>query len=111
RLSYVSQANGSQDLGDAVAKVERDLGDDARRLYYLSIPPAAAPVVLEELRWQGLAERASIVLEKPFGVDLATARALNAALHETFDEEHIYRIDHFLGKEAALNILAFRFAN
>ena len=51
------------------------------------------------------------MLEKPFGTDLATARALNAALHETFDERQIYRIDHFLGKEAALNILAFRFAN
>ena len=50
-------------------------------------------------------------MEKPFGTDLASARALNAALHETFDEEQIFRIDHFLGKEAAQNILAFRFAN
>ena len=110
-LTYVSQSGGSDDLADAIAKVERDLGADARRLYYLSIPPAAAHVVLEQLRWGGLAERASIVLEKPFGTDVASARALNESLHETFDESQIFRIDHFLGKEAALNILAFRFAN
>jgi glucose-6-phosphate 1-dehydrogenase len=110
-LSYVSQNGATTDLADAIAKVERELGDDVRRLYYLSIPPASAHVVLEQLRWEGLAERATIVLEKPFGTDLSTARALNHALHETFDESQIYRIDHFLGKEAALNILAFRFAN
>ena len=59
----------------------------------------------------GLVDRARIIMEKPFGTDLASARALNASLHETFAEEQIFRIDHFLGKEAALNILAFRFAN
>ena len=59
----------------------------------------------------GLAERSRIIMEKPFGTDLASAKALNASLHETFAEEQIFRIDHFLGKEAALNILAFRFAN
>ena len=58
-----------------------------------------------------LVDRARIIMEKPFGTDLASARALNASLHETFAEEQIFRIDHFLGKEAALNILAFRFAN
>ena len=59
----------------------------------------------------GLVDRSRIIMEKPFGTDLASARALNAALHETFAEEQIFRIDHFLGKEAAQNILAFRFAN
>jgi glucose-6-phosphate 1-dehydrogenase len=59
----------------------------------------------------GLVDRARIIMEKPFGTDLATARKLNDSLHETFAEEQIFRIDHFLGKEAALNILAFRFAN
>ena len=58
-----------------------------------------------------LVERARIIMEKPFGTDLASARALNATLHQVFDEEQIFRIDHFLGKEAAQNILAFRFAN
>ena len=59
----------------------------------------------------GLAERARIIMEKPFGTDLASAIELNDTLHATFDESQIFRIDHFLGKEAALNILAFRFAN
>ncbi len=59
----------------------------------------------------GLTERSRIIVEKPFGTDLRSARALNAVLHSTFTEEQIFRIDHFLGKEAALNILAFRFAN
>ena len=58
-----------------------------------------------------LVERSRIIMEKPFGTDLASAQKLNAALHEVFDEEQIFRIDHFLGKEAAQNILAFRFAN
>jgi glucose-6-phosphate 1-dehydrogenase len=59
----------------------------------------------------GLKERARIIMEKPFGTDLASARELNSKLHEVFDEEQIFRIDHFLGKEPAQNILAFRFAN
>ena len=59
----------------------------------------------------GLVERSRIIMEKPFGVDLDSARTLNAELHEVFDEQQIFRIDHFLGKEAAQNILAFRFAN
>ena len=59
----------------------------------------------------GLVERSRIVMEKPFGTDLESARALNAELHEVFAEDQIFRIDHFLGKEAAQNILAFRFAN
>src|SRR5213076_1140665 len=67
--------------------------------------------VVRGLGTAGLAERARIIMEKPFGTDLATAVQLNDALHSTFDERQIFRIDHFLGKEAALNILAFRFAN
>ena len=82
-----------------------------RRLHYLSIPPAAARAVVTTLGEAGLAERARIVMEKPFGTDLTSARELNAHLQSVFPEEAIFRIDHFLGKEAALNILAFRFAN
>ena len=75
------------------------------------MPPAAATKVIEELGEAGLTERARIVMEKPFGTDLASAIALNEAVHEVFDEEQVFRIDHFLGKEAAQNILALRFAN
>ena len=59
----------------------------------------------------GLAERSRVIMEKPFGTDLASARELNARVHEVFDEDQVFRIDHFLGKEAAQNILALRFAN
>jgi glucose-6-phosphate 1-dehydrogenase len=111
RLSFISQSAGADSLAKTVAQLEDDLGADVRRLHYLSIPPAAATEVLELLGHAGLAERARIIMEKPFGTDLASAVKLNATLHGTFDESQIFRIDHFLGKEAALNILAFRFAN
>jgi glucose-6-phosphate 1-dehydrogenase len=111
RLTYVSQAEGADGLRHAVARAEAELGGEPRRLHYLSVPPNAARAVVGLLGDAGLVERARIIMEKPFGTNLATARALNASLHETFAEEQIYRIDHFLGKEAAQNILAFRFAN
>src|SRR6202020_2085589 len=78
---------------------------------YLSVPPKAARAVITTLREANLVERSRVVMEKPFGTDLKTAVALNDFLHDTFDEAQIFRIDHFLGKEAAQNILAFRFAN
>jgi len=111
RLRYVPQGSGPTGLAEAVAESERVLGGEPRRLHYLSVPPAAARVVVDTLREANLVERARIIMEKPFGTDLASARVLNASLHETFAEDQIYRIDHFLGKEAAQNILAFRFAN
>ena len=94
-----------------VAEAEKELGGEPRRLHYLSVPPSAARVVVNTLSEARLVERSRIIMEKPFGTDLASARTLNASLHETFSEDQIYRIDHFLGKEAAQNILAFRFAN
>ncbi len=111
RLSFISQSAGADSLAKTVGALEDEMGGDVRRLHYLSVPPAAAPEVLELLGSAGLAERARIIMEKPFGTDLASAVELNATLHGTFDESQIFRIDHFLGKEAALNILAFRFAN
>jgi glucose-6-phosphate 1-dehydrogenase len=111
KLHYVPQAKGPVGLATAVAAAEAELGGDAQRLHYLSVPPAAARVVVNTLAEANLVERSRIIMEKPFGTNLATARSLNASLHETFAEEQIYRIDHFLGKEAAQNILAFRFAN
>jgi glucose-6-phosphate 1-dehydrogenase len=111
KLSFVCQDRGAAGLAAAVGEAEAGLGDDCRRLHYLSVPPGAALDVVRMLGEAGLVERSRIVMEKPFGTDLATARALNESLHETFAETQIFRIDHFLGKEAALNILAFRFAN
>jgi glucose-6-phosphate 1-dehydrogenase len=111
RLSYLCQSEGAEALGKTVGELEDDLGGEVLRLHYLSIPPAAATEVVQLLRDAGLADHSRIIMEKPFGTDLESAVQLNAMLHETFDEQQIFRIDHFLGKEAALNILAFRFAN
>jgi len=111
RLSFVPQSSDPEALADAVGALERELGDDVARLHYLSVPPGAATDVVETLGKADLVERSRIIMEKPFGTDLASARRLNNTLHATFDEDQIFRIDHFLGKEAALNILAFRFAN
>ncbi len=111
RFSYVPQGAGPQALASAVAQAEAELGPDARRLHYLSVPPKAARAVITMLKEADLVARSRVVMEKPFGTDLASAVELNDFVHETFDEAQIFRIDHFLGKEAAQNILAFRFAN
>jgi glucose-6-phosphate 1-dehydrogenase len=110
-LTYVPQGAGPEALAAAVAAAEAKLGPDVRRLHYLSVPPKAARAVITMLREANLVERSRVVMEKPFGTDLASAVALNDFVHETFMESQIFRIDHFLGKEAAQNILAFRFAN
>ncbi len=113
-LSYVPQSAGASALADAVRRAEDQLGRDGeevRRLHYLSVPPKAALDVVRDLDEAKLVERSRIVMEKPFGVDLETAQDLNARVHEVFAENQVFRIDHFLGKEAAQNILAFRFAN
>jgi glucose-6-phosphate 1-dehydrogenase len=111
RLAYVPQGAGPEGLTAAVKAAEELLGPQSRRLHYLSVPPKAAQAVITMLREAGLVENARVVMEKPFGEDLASAVQLNDFVHETFDESQIFRIDHFLGKEAAQNILAFRFAN
>ncbi len=111
RITYVEQAAGAGGLARAVAEAEAALGGKPRRLYHLSVPPAAAAEVVRLLGDADLAERARVVMEKPFGTDLESARELNRKVHEVFDEEQVFRIDHFLGKEAAQNILALRFAN
>ncbi|HEY5410980.1 MAG TPA: glucose-6-phosphate dehydrogenase [Caulobacteraceae bacterium] len=110
-LDYVPLAAGSQALREAVLAAEKSLGGEVRRLHYLSVPPAAALPAVRMLGEADLVERSRIIMEKPFGTDLESAKALNARLHEVFDEAQIFRIDHFLGKEPAQNILAFRFAN
>jgi glucose-6-phosphate 1-dehydrogenase len=82
-----------------------------RPVYYLAIPPALFPVVIDGLAKSGLGRDARVVVEKPFGRDLASACELNRVLHEAFPERSIFRIDHYLGKEAVENLLVFRFAN
>ncbi len=111
RLSWADGSEGPTALADAVGRAESDIGEECRLLHYLSVPPTAAPSVIATLRDSGLVKRARVIMEKPFGIDLATARKLNAMVHEVFEEDQVFRIDHFLGKEAALNILALRFAN
>jgi glucose-6-phosphate 1-dehydrogenase len=111
RISYVPQGAGPDALAAAVEAAETELGPDTLRLHYLSVPPKAARAVITMLRDAKLVERSRVVMEKPFGTDLASAIELNDFVHETFRERQIFRIDHFLGKEAAQNILAFRFAN
>jgi glucose-6-phosphate 1-dehydrogenase len=110
-LDYVPLAAGAEVLKVAVEKAERSFEGECRRLHYLSVPPNAALSVVRMLGAAGLVERARIIMEKPFGTDLASAVTLNSRLHEVFSEDQIFRIDHFLGKEPAQNILAFRFAN
>lgn len=110
-LDYVPLAAGATGVKGAVERAEASLGAESRRLHYLSVPPSAALPAVRLLGEAGLVERSRIVMEKPFGTDLASAVSLNAKLHEVFGEEQIFRIDHFLGKEPAQNILAFRFAN
>jgi glucose-6-phosphate 1-dehydrogenase len=112
RLSYApSDADDAADLVRAVNGAETEIGGEPRRLYHLAIPPMAFPRVVATLGENGLAERARILVEKPFGTDLETALALNEAVHAVFAEADVFRIDHFLGKESVENILALRFAN
>lgn len=111
KLRYVPQDAGPEALALAVAGCESELEGVSRRLHYLSVPPRAALQVVSMLEEADLVRRSRIIMEKPFGTDRESSVALNTRLHETFREDQIFRIDHFLGKEAAQNILAFRFAN
>jgi len=110
-LDYVPLAAGVSALKAAAERAEQTFTGESRRLHYLSVPPNAALSAARMLGEANLVERSRVVMEKPFGTDLASAVALNARLHEVFNEQQIFRIDHFLGKEPAQNILAFRFGN
>ncbi len=112
RLDYVPLSAGPEALASAVEHAEKQLpGEVQLRLHYLAVPPKAALAAVQTIADSGLSERSRVVMEKPFGHDYASAVSLNAELHRVFDEDQIFRIDHFLGKEPAQNILAFRFAN
>jgi glucose-6-phosphate 1-dehydrogenase len=108
RLSYVS---GDYKSKDTYERLKKALGGAKRPLFYLAIPPELFETVVGGLHDAGCVDGARVVLEKPFGRDLKSAQALNATLHRVFPEESIFRIDHYLGKEAVLNLLYFRFAN
>jgi glucose-6-phosphate 1-dehydrogenase len=110
-LDYVPLSAGPEALKAAVQRAEQSIEGETRRLHYLSVPPNAALNAVRMLGAADLVPRSRIIMEKPFGTDLASAVSLNTRLHEVFAEEQIFRIDHFLGKEPAQNILAFRFAN
>ena len=110
-LQFVAVGDGFEPLGEAIAAAREELGEEAGLLYYLSLPPTAAHGTVEQLGASGLGAGARVITEKPFGTDLASARELNALLHSVFDERCIYRIDHYLGREAVQNLLALRFAN
>jgi glucose-6-phosphate 1-dehydrogenase len=92
-------------------ELRRELGKSSHPLHYLAIPPSVFPTVVEGLAKSGCARGARVVVEKPFGRDLSSARSLNDTLHRVFDEPAIFRIDHYLGKEPVQNLLLFRFAN
>ncbi len=110
-LRFVGVGDGFGSLADAVSAAREELGEEAGLLYYLSLPPKAAMGTVEALGAAGLGRGARVIIEKPFGTDLASARKLNALLHSVFEERCIYRIDHYLGREAVQNLLALRFAN
>jgi glucose-6-phosphate 1-dehydrogenase len=106
---------GSYDrLGRRIEAIEQDRGFPGNRSFYLALPPAVFPAAITGLGEAGLNESSGwtrLVIEKPIGTDLESARALNALVHEFFNESQVYRIDHYLGKETVQNLLAFRFAN
>jgi len=103
-------------LRQTVEKLDDERGTGGNHAFYLSVPPAAFPIVVQQLQEHGLSTPKEgswrrVVIEKPFGHDLESARALDAVTSEVFDQESIFRIDHYLGKETVQNLLAVRFAN
>ena len=108
RLRYIS---GDYGAPSTHAALRQELGRAEHPLHYLAIPPSVFGSVVEGLGQSGCARGARVIVEKPFGRDLASAEALSATLHTVFDESCIFRIDHYLGKEAVQNLLVFRFAN
>lgn len=110
-LSLIQYVAGDYNDPETFAALKRALGKARRPAYYLAIPPALFPTVIQGIGACGVTDQARVIVEKPFGRDLASARRLNTTARAVFPEEAIFRIDHFLGKEAIMNILYLRFAN
>jgi glucose-6-phosphate 1-dehydrogenase len=110
-LRFVGVGDGFDDLAGEVKAARDELSDGAGLLHYLSLPPKAAAGAVESLGASGLGHGARVITEKPFGTDLESARELNERLLSVFEERDIFRIDHYLGREAVQNLLALRFAN
>ena len=110
-LSLLSYVGGDYGDPDTFSTLKKELGSARRPAFYLAIPPSLFETAIKGLGAAGLARDARVVVEKPFGRDLASAKELNRAARAVFPEDAIFRIDHFLGKEAIMNILYFRFAN
>ncbi len=110
-LSLFKYVSGDYKDPATFAAIKKELGKSRRPAHYLAIPPSLFETVIQGLGKAGLAHNARVIVEKPFGRDLDSARGLNRVAHSIFPEDSIFRIDHFLGKEAIMNILYFRFAN
>jgi glucose-6-phosphate 1-dehydrogenase len=113
RLWYVGGGFGpgsTERVARAATRAAKEIGAP-QKLVFCAVPPTVFPGIVRGLGEARLADHARVIIEKPFGTDLASARALNELIHAVLDEEQVFRIDHFLGKEAVQNILAFRFAN
>ncbi len=118
-LSYISAHPGHSEeyrkLAEALERSDRQRGTGGNRLFYLAVPPSSIEPIVNNLQQSGLAHTsagwARIIVEKPFGHDLESARELNESISRVFREDQIYRIDHYLGKETVQNLLVFRFAN
>lgn len=110
-VSQLSYVDGDYNELDTFARLKEALAGAQRPAHYLAIPPSMFPKVIEHLSTSGCAEEARVIVEKPFGRDVASARTLNQVLSNSFPESSIFRIDHYLGKEGVQNILYFRFAN
>jgi glucose-6-phosphate 1-dehydrogenase len=110
-LSLLKYVDGDYRNPDTFNALRTELGSTVRPAHYLAIPPELFPVVTQGLSGAGLTHDARVIVEKPFGRDLASAQALNQVLSSEFSSEAIFRIDHFLGKEEIMNLLYFRFAN
>jgi glucose-6-phosphate 1-dehydrogenase len=110
-LSLLTYVGGDYKDPATFAALKTELGDAKRPAHYLAIPPSLFGIVIKGLGAAKLADHARVIVEKPFGRDLASARELNEIARQVFPEDSIFRIDHFLGKEAIMNILYFRFAN
>src|SRR3954466_8665855 len=114
--SEFHDTNGYKTLAERLEKIDKERGTGGNRLFYLAVAPDQFEPILKNLKAAGLTESqeggwARVIVEKPFGSDLPSARELNAVLRRAFSESQTYRIDHFLGKETAQNILVLRFAN